>query len=164
MYHRVYNEHVRGTPEGKIVPHVRVSVCSIKESIRRIIEVTHQCDKRTAMFSTMAMKHIHDGHIYKKHVPDDLPRVLGRIGSVLKYPDEVRRNRPEKSGDFLFVQAHKGHTYVVATQAVIDDGTGRLEVVSAFLASAEYLDSTSKDTMEKHFPILWSRGTANSPS
>lgn len=133
---KLYNKHIKGTAHEEFIVIERGYVCNIKKSLLSVLNQHHVCEDRKVYLSTKALKHVHDRHIYDKQTPIDFYVILDNFSNIIKYPDEVFLNAPEKSGDFIFVKRINGITYMASVQVV--DGQ-KLEIVSASATGKKYL-------------------------
>ena len=147
-----YNKYIKDTPAREMIELERGMLCKIKPRLMKIINDHAACPDKYVFLSTKVLKHIYDRHIYDKQSPDDFETILNNLIDIIKRPDELRRNMESKRGDFLCVKKIKGQTYFVSIEVILG---GNAEVVSASATGEKYL---------KKFTLLWSWGTANSPS
>jgi hypothetical protein len=152
IYLQYYSKYIKGTPYKAGILLERIFICKVKEPLRIIMDGHVACPDKKVHLSTKSLKHMHDRHVYEKKTPLDLRIILDNLTNIVKYPDEVRKDKDAKKGDFLFIRKVGEHAYWAAVQVSLEGG---IEVVSASATGPRYTEK---------FTLLWSRGTANSPS
>lgn len=149
---RFYKNYIKGTPQHQIIALERDFLCNVKSSLVTILTVHSSCTGRKVYLSTKSLKHIHDRYVYDKQNFPEFIIVLQNLTRIIKYPDEVRMDAKSKRGDFMFVKNVREQPYFVSIQISPE---GEMEVVSSSATGESYL---------KKFTLLWSWGSANSPS
>jgi hypothetical protein len=150
---RFYKNYIKGTPEKYPVTQERDFLCKIGIRTNSILNQQTPCLGRDVFLNTNSLKHIHDRHVYIKKVPDDFILIMDELAGILKHPDFIYRDLPEKRAHFLLVRSVKvrGSTkrlLLCGIELIGDDGE-EIEVVSAFITGEAYLASK--------FTLLWKK-------
>lgn len=153
---RFYNDYIRGTAHKAKITLERGFLCHIKPSVKNILAENSGCADRRVFLSTKSLKHIHDRHIFDKQNAPEFRIILNNLTKIIRYPDEVRQDKVSKRGDFLFIKKIDEQLYFVSLQVSLEaDTEGCIDIVSCSATGEDYI---------KKFTLLWSWGTANSPS
>lgn len=145
----LHKSYIRDTQKDEKVVLKRVNICNVKKRLRKIINEKKACSGRAVYLSTKSLKHINDRHLFDKNVPEDLSLILNNLIVIIKYPDRLYSDLPEKRGDFLFVKEINKRIYWCSVEIWTVDKIDTIEIVSASLTGEKYL---------KKFTLLWSWG------
>lgn len=147
---RIFYQYIKGTGCHGNIPIFYIFVCMPNEKVQKVI--SNEGFLKKVFMSSKSLKHIYDRHIFDKKVPEDFYTILNNVKKIISNPDRIYRNHVEKRGDYIFVKSIESKL-IMCTLEIIN--SERIETVSASVTGEKYLSK---------FALLWSWGTANSPS
>lgn len=93
-------------------------------------------------------------HMYDKKPAEEFDCILQNIISIIKFPEEIYRNKTGKQGDFIFKKEIKGLLYLCSIQIIESDiNCGNLE--SNYIVTAFRL-RPKKTSYLNSYGLLWS--------
>lgn len=128
----------------------RVFVCTPRKEIQKVINNKPTIQK--IFIGTRSLKHIYDRHIFDKKTPRDFYFILINFRQILNNVDRIYKDTQDKRGNYIFVRIINKRFYMCTIEIISDT---EIEIVSASVTGEKYLSK---------FTLLWSWGTANSPS
>lgn len=151
----LYKKYIAHTGPKALTPTKKLYLCNVRRTSGKIMRRRKRSTNRRVYISTKALKHVYDRHIFDKHTPEDFLLILENLTDIIKRPDRIYRNNPDKRGDFLLVKNIHQRTYLISVEIVVNKEDTSIEIVSASFTRERYL---------KKFNLLWSGRTANPPS
>jgi hypothetical protein len=135
---KLHEELIKGTHPGADVEHKTVFLGYINPKAVRHIGIKH-----TGIYITSSCLK----HLYDKRAAQEYDCLLNIIPKIVKYPDLVYKNKDIKRGDFIFVKAVNGFSYMSSLQSIKNRESSKLSVVTAFAVKPSYM---------RNFKLLWS--------
>lgn len=139
---KLWKQHIRGSREKEIVKDVTILVCLLTKKVQEA------CDFPTSKIhlNTRVLKHLYD-----KKPAEEFEFVIHNLDKLLRYPDQVYKNKTGKRGSLCFVKKLSGHKYFCSIETTEElDGTNMqmICIVTAFrLRKEDYLEG---------YELLWS--------
>lgn len=132
----MHNKHIKGTDPKSMVVNTTVVICNLTNIVSKAIAV----DNPKVYVTTRALKHLYDGK-----VAEEYHFILTNAHTIIKYPDNIYKNKNPKRGDFCFTKELKGSRYICS----LERGEGdELCVVTMF--------RMRKPGYIKSYELLWS--------
>jgi len=153
--HELYEKYVANTAHNALIPIKRSYLCNVRRTPGKILRQGKGSKNRRVYITTKALKHIYDRHIFDKRTPEDFLLILKHFTNIIKRPDRIYKNNPDKRGNFLFVKIIDNRIYLASIEVVSHEQDTAIEIVSASFTRERYL---------KKFDLLWGGRTANPPS
>lgn len=135
----LHDKYVKGTEEKAIVQSVQVLICNLTVAVAKGIE--SGCNR--VYINTRALKHIYD-----KRPSEEYDFLIEHAHQVIKFPEQVYKNKSGKKGSYVFARTIKNKKYLCSIEVVKNtDESLHCEVVTFFRARKEdYL---------KGYELLW---------
>ena len=134
----LHASHIHGTERKAIVQSVQILLCQLTAAVSKGIGLT--CKR--VYINTRVMKHVYD-----KRPAQEYDFLVENLGTIVKYPDRVYKNKDGKRGEYVFVKFYK-NTFSLASIVVVNkesDDT-QCEIVTFFTIDEDYLSD---------YKLLW---------
>ena len=126
----LHRSFVRDTKPGENVINSAAFLCQLSEKISQCINLPIA----KVYISTKTLKHLYD-----KRSAQEYDCLLGNMPAIVKYPDLLYRNKREKSGDYIFVKAVNGYSYMCSVKYIQTNECNKLNIITAFSVKPEYM-------------------------
>lgn len=146
----LFNKYIKGTKYKENIIISRIFVCTPKKEIQKVIN--NGLNVQRVFITTRSLKHIYDRHIFDKKVSIDFYFILENFKQILLNVHRIYKDTQDKRGNYIFVKMINNKFYMCTIEIISET---EIEVVSASVTGEKYLSK---------FTLLWSWGTANSPS
>jgi hypothetical protein len=123
---------------GEIVINKTAFLCHINRKISRCINLP----EAKVYISSRVLKHLYD-----KRPAQEYDCLLENIFGITRYPDLLYINKRDKSGDYIFVKAIQGYSYMCSAKFIRINDCSKLNIITAFSVKPEYM---------KDFKLIWS--------
>ena len=134
----LYEEYVYRTLPKAVVINETVFLCHLTWAVARVIN----SKVMKVYVSTRMLKHLYDSRPAEEFI-----FVVENLHTIVKYPNQIYKNKNSKRGDFCFVKELKGSRYIASVEAPKGEGE-RVFVATAFrLRKESYLNN---------YKLLWS--------
>jgi hypothetical protein len=134
---KLCQQYIRGTAKDAIVLSKRAFLCHLTHSVIRGCSFVDG----SVYINTRMLKHMYD-----KKPAEEFDFMINNMHKVIKYPNDVYKNKDGKRGNFCFAKELDGIKYLCAIE--IQKNGRELEVATAFRIRKEnYLND---------YKLLWS--------
>ena len=135
----LHKKYVRNTAKESIVELLEVFLCYLTFAVL----TSFHAPCKEVYINTRVIKHLYD-----KRSAQEFDFILNNLISVMKYPNRIYKNKSGKRGQYCFVKIIDAVLYLccIEIQKTSDDNRFRLEVVTAFIVTEQYLSS---------YELLW---------
>ena len=139
-------KYIRGVPNGVAINDKIVFLRHLTNAVKQGLDLNFS----EVFAGTIPLK-----HLYEKRPAEEFDFIVDNVVKVIKYPDDIYKNKNPKRGDFCFVKTIKGDKYLCALEYE-NKNREILAFVTAFrLRKENYLNS---------YNLLWSWRNDISPS
>ena len=137
--------YIKGTAKNAVVQNLRVFLCNLTLAVSKNgLDFKKDRKKLRVYISSRVLKHVYD-----KRPAEEYDFLIENLHLIVKYPDNVYKNKNGKRGNFCFTKIINVQKYFCSLELIETDATTKeLEVVTFFRVPKEkYLDS---------YMLLWS--------
>ena len=135
----LFEECVRGTSFESIVKYEIEMLCRLTSDVKKGLKIKKT---KRVFINTRVLKHLCD-----KRPEDECESVLDNLHTVVKYPDEIRLNKPGARGEYCLLKTMKGRTFICPIEINVKNEIENISVVTIFwLRKEKYL---------KNLPLVW---------
>jgi hypothetical protein len=137
----LHKKYVRNTPKKANIKIVETFLCNLRSLVPRLLDIP--C--KEIYINTRVIKHLYD-----KRPAQEFDFILSHIVSILKYPDQIYKNKRGKRGGYCFLKNIEDVFYLCCVEITQLNSTNkpRLEVVTIFIVAEKYLSG---------YELLWER-------
>lgn len=133
----LHKNYVKGTLKDAIVQFVEVFVCHLTVAV--VKGIGSSCNK--VYINSRVLKHMYD-----KRPAVEYDFLVEHAVLIIKYPEQVYKNKGGKRGSFVFVKKIGNDKYMCSLETVEKESTTFCEVVTFFKITDSYL---------KTYELLW---------
>ena len=137
----MHSKHILGSYKGDPVGLDRQKICMLTVAVSQVLGLT---GPGGAYMTTRSLK-----HIYEQRTAAEYQLILDKLHSLLRRPQEVYLNKPEKRGTHCLVGALRGQEYICVIEIVSER---EIEIATVFERRERYLDHG------RGCVLLWSWG------
>ena len=131
---KLFEKHIKGTAEKAIVENVTVFLCRLTF----VVSKDNQINPNVYLNSRVLK------HVYDKKPAEEFNCLVQYLHIIIRYPDNIYKNKNPKRGDYVFTKVINGNNYFCSLET-FEDGAN---VVTMFrLRKGNYL---------KSYDLLWS--------
>ena len=139
----LHQRYVANTDKNALVQNVSVFLCNLTYTVTKGVELRGY---HKVYISARVLKHSYD-----KRPAFEYDLIINEIHKIIKYPDEIYKNKEGKRGDFCLVKRVKNEKCL----CVVEKKDQRFEVVTFYrIPKEKYLNS---------FSLVWSWRNDNAP-
>ncbi|MDB5188441.1 MAG: hypothetical protein JWM92_39 [Candidatus Nomurabacteria bacterium] len=134
----LYSKYIKGTAEEAIVQNVQVLVCNLTVVVMK--GINSGCNR--VYINTRVLKHVYD-----KRPAEEFDFLIEYVHQVIKFPNQVYKNKTGKKGSYVFVKEIKNKKYLCSIEVKSVDESVHCEIVTFFRVRKEdYLNG---------YELLW---------
>jgi len=134
----LHENYIKGTQKEALVINKTVFLCNLTRSVNKACSL----EAHRVFVTTRMLKHLYD-----KKTAEEYEFIINNLHTVVKYPDDIYKNRNSKRGDFLFAKLLKSNKYLCSIEICKDEEI-KLFIATCFrIHNPKYLDN---------YEFLWS--------
>ncbi len=134
----LFEKYVKGTRSEAVITDKTVFFCHLTNEVSKVLDVAES----SVYARTIPLKHMYD-----KRPAEEFDFIVDHIHKVVKYPDDIYKNKSPKRGTFCFVKSIQDEKYLCSLE-IMEKNEGKIMIVTAFrIRKDNYLDS---------YDLLWS--------
>jgi hypothetical protein len=134
-----FKRHIEHTEKDSLVVEETLAVCNLSRKVVTFLDALSP----KVYITTRALKHLYD-----KRPAQEFDFILHNMHVIIKFPDDIFRNKTGKRGDCCFVKEFKGVKYFLSLQKIepLDplEDTERYYVATCFRTDDAYLKKYEK--------------------
>ena len=138
----IHRKYVRYTEEKTLIQKKIFFLCNLYSSVRNNCTISN----KSVSFSTVMLKHLYD-----RKPAEEYDKILRYIKESVRHPEEIYKNKENKTGGFCFVKSFLNQKYFTVLQESDAEQTNYI-VTSFRIRKAEYL---------KGYEKIWERESDN---
>ncbi len=139
----LHEKYIKGTEKEAIVVNKKILLCHLSYAVRRGANLS----SNNIYINTKVLKHIYD-----QKPAEQYDFIIQNLHKIVRYPDNIYKNRNGKRGDFCLVKELKNKKYLCSIE---DKNTREINIATAFRTDNKYL---------KKYELLWSWRNGGSSS
>jgi len=136
----LFDKHIKRTQEEAIIFEESVLLCHLTKIVKQFLLGIDKIDSKVYI-NTKVLKHLYD-----KKPAEEFDFIVDNLYKIIKYPDNIYKNKDNKRGSFCFIKNIKKEKYFCSIQ--IEENKKELFVVTAF--------RIRKEAYIKNYELLWS--------
>lgn len=129
---KLHKKYIKNTAPKQIVFVTYLQVCNITKKVLNDLKFT----SNKVYLTTIMLKHMYD-----KRVAEEFDYLLYNLYKIIKYPDNIYKNKPGGTGDYFFTKTLEDLLYGASIEVLDEQG---LFVVTAFRTTNKYLNNFEK--------------------
>lgn len=106
---KVHERHIRRTQSDSSVASIIIYIAQIPEEVGRVIG----CSQRQVRLHTRMLKHLYD-----KKPAEEFDFMMDHMEMIVQDPDELYRNKDNKTGNFCLVKNIQERRYIVVIETI----------------------------------------------
>lgn len=126
----LHKRHIKGTQPDVMVPDKDVLLCHLTNAVRKGLSL----NKNKVYVTSRVLKHLYD--VRTATIYDFL---INNLHTIIKYPDNIHKNKNSKRADYCFHKKLKGAEYIALLE--IEE---RIDLVTALRAKRSYINNFEK--------------------
>jgi len=130
----LHERHVKGTTKEDIVLDERVLLCHLTNTVSKQLNT----GENSVYVNTRVIKHLYD-----KRPAEEYDFIIDNSHKIIKYPDEIYKNKNPKRGDYCFVKKIKEKKYLSS----LEISNGEILLVTVF--------RLNKESYLNDYELLW---------
>jgi hypothetical protein len=134
----LYKQHIKGTASKAVVNEITASICRVTNTVGRCVNNHVVCGHKVHI-TTRALKHLYD-----KKPAEEFDFIVDNLHKVVKYPDNIYKNKNPKRGNLCFTKTLNGNIYFCSLEVSEEE----MYVVTCF--------RIRKESYLNDYELLWS--------
>jgi len=130
----LFENHIKGTAKNAIVVDTTIFLCHLTFAVTKANNFDSKIYLRTRVLK----------HVYDKRPAEEFDCIVISLKKIVRYPDNIYKNKNPKRGDYVFTKTVKGEKYLCSLE-ICEEG---FNIVTIFrLKKENYIES---------YDLLWS--------
>lgn len=147
-----FKKYIENTAEKVTVADRKICLCCLTKAVTRGIDIDYSM--KNVYISTRCLKHLFD-----KKPAEEFLFIIDHLHEVVKFPDEIYKNKKGKRGEFCLIKKIGSEKYLCSIEIVSINRdeeigeTSEIQIATAFrLRDDKYI---------KNYTLLWDWGNGN---
>ena len=144
LLNKFFEKYVKGTTEKAAVVNRKIFLCNLTNAVCVGIGINKKTKK--VYITSRAVKHLFD-----KKPAEEFLFLMENLHKVVKYPDKIYKNRPEKRGEHCLVKRIGDVNYLCSIEIISSsEHNQEIQIATVF--------RLRDDNYIKKYTLLWSWG------